>query len=108
MHEQAGTSRVEEPREMSGAIDPPSLDIREQIMRIDRAIAETQEFQAEISRMTIEAGKLSAETRKLDAEGRKLGRDARLSSLVVAVTFVSAVGGLVTGILSLLRASGRG
>ena len=76
------------------ATDFPSLDIREQIVRIDRAIAET--------------GKLSAETRKLEAEGRKLGRDARLSSIVVAVTFVSAVGGLVTGILSLLRASGRG
>ena len=88
--------------------DFPSLDIREQIVRIDRAIAETQKFQAEVGRMNIEASKLSSEARKLDAEGRKLGRDARLSSLVVAVTFVSAIGGLVTGILSLLRASGHG
>ena len=93
---------------MSDAIDRPGLDIREQIIRIDRAIAETQKFQAETDRTTIEASKLGAEIRKLDAEGRKLGRDTRLSSLVVAVTFVSAVGGLVTGILSLLRASGRG
>ena len=76
-------------------------------MRIDQAIAETQKFQTGIGRMNIEASRLSAETRTLDAEGRKLGRDAR-SSIVVAVTFVSAVGGLVTGILSLLRASGRG
>ena len=90
------------------AIDPPNLDIREQIVRIDRAIAETQRFQAEVGRMNVETGKLSAEARKLDAEGRKLGRDARLSSLVVAVTFVSAVGGLVTGILSLLRTTGHG
>ena len=90
------------------AADRSGLDIREQIVRIDRAIAETQKFQAEIGRMNIEAAKLSAETRKLDAEGRKLGRDARLSSVVVAVTFVSAVGGLVTGILSLMRASGHG
>ena len=90
------------------AADLPSLDIREQIVRIDRAIAETQKFQAEVGRMNIEASKLSSEARKLDAEGRKLGRDAWLSSLVVAVTFVSAIGGLVTGILSLLRASGHG
>ena len=90
------------------AADLSGLDIREQIVRIDRAIAETQKFQAEIGRMNIEATKPSAETRKLDAEGRKLGRDARLSSIVVAVTFVSAVGWLVTGILSLMRASGHG
>ena len=64
---------------MSDALDRPSLDIREQIIRIDQAIAETQEFQAEIGRMTIEASKLSAETRWLYAGGRKLGRDARLS-----------------------------
>lgn len=88
--------------------DYSSLDIREQIVRIDRAIAETQKFQAGVGRMNVEASKLSAETSKLDAEGRKLGRDVRLFSIVVAVTFVSAVGGLVTGILSLLRASAHG
>ena len=86
---------------MSDAIDHPSLDIREQIIRINRAIAGTQKFQAE-------ASKLGAGTRELDAGGRKLGRGAYLSSVLVAVTFVSAVGGLVTGILSLLRVSGHG
>ena len=90
------------------AADISGLDIREQIVRIDRAIAETQKFQVEVGRMNVETSKLNAETHKLDAEGRKLGRDARLSSIVVAVTFVSAVGGLVTGILGLLRTFGHG
>ncbi len=85
-----------QPRIGVAAANFPSLDIHEQIVRIGRAIAKTQTFQSEIGRMNIEASKLDAETRRLDAGGRKFSRDARLSSLVVAVTFVSAVGGLVT------------
>ncbi len=36
---------------MSAAIDIPALDIREQIVRIDRAIAETQKVQAKTLRL---------------------------------------------------------
>ena len=67
--------------------DYPSLDIREQIVRIDRAITGTQKFQAE-------AGKLKA--------------DRWFAPFIATATFIAAVGGLVTGILSLLRASGHG
>ena len=64
---------------MSAAL--PSLDIQEQIARIDHAIAETHKFQAE--------------TNKLTAEGRKIRRDYWLAPLAI----VSAV---IVGILARL------
>lgn len=36
---------------MSATTDLPALDLREQIVRIDRAIAETQKFQAETAKL---------------------------------------------------------
>ena len=65
----------------------PSLDIREQIVRIDRAIAETQKFQA---------------------EANKLKADRWIAPFLAGGTFIVAVGGLVTGVLSLMKLSGHG
>lgn len=72
---------------MSQSSDFPTLDIREQIVRIDRAIAETQKFQAE-------TGKLRA--------------DRWFAPVIATGALIAAVGGLVTGILALLRQSGHG
>ena len=80
---------------MSDAADYPTLDIREQIARIDRAIVENAKFQAE--------------TRKLNAEAQKLTADRWVAPFIATGTFIAAVGGLVTGILALLlHTSGHG
>ena len=54
----------------------PSLDIQEQIIRIDRAIAETQKFQREAD--------------KLRSEERKLDRDRWLAPAFAAAGFFGA------------------
>ena len=53
------------------AAELPELDIREQIVRIDRAIAETQKFQAEVG---------------------KIQRDRLLAPFVVIVGGIAALG----------------
>ena len=51
---------------------PPVLDLREQIVRIDRAIAETQKFQAETNRLTAVGG-IAALIASLVTAARALG-----------------------------------
>jgi hypothetical protein len=71
---------------MSTALpDPAPLDLREQIVRIDRAIAETEKFQAE-------QRKLIAEQQKYLAEALKLGWDARFAPYLA---FAAVIGGLL-------------
>lgn len=77
-----------------------SLDLREQIARIDRALvdidraqAETRKFVAEQAKLVDEAAKLRAEDRKLMAEAGKLNRD-RLLAPALAIT--GLVGGIIT------------
>lgn len=68
---------------MSAASDS-SLDLREQITRIDRMIAETQKFQDE--------------ARQLDREARKFERDRTTSALIAGPTILTAgaaIGGLL-------------
>jgi len=71
---------------MSTTFDPDQpLDIREQIARIDRAIAETHKLQQE-------SDKFVAEQKKLIAEAGKLDRDRTLSPWLLGA---SLLGGLV-------------
>ena len=65
-----------------------SLDLRKQIVRIDRAIAETQKFQEEAT--------------KLRAEGAKFDRDRFLAPWLGLAGAVGGVIALVTFILRLL------
>jgi hypothetical protein len=67
----------------------PSLDIREQIIRIDRAIAETQKYQSE--------------SNKLRAEERKLRRDIVIAPWVAAV---GGVAGLIAAAITAAKALG--
>jgi hypothetical protein len=60
------------------SIPYPELDLREQIVRIDRAIAET--------------GKFQAEQRKFIAEAQKLDRDRWLAP---ALAIAAVIGGLL-------------
>ena len=71
------------------ASNPPDLDLREQIARIDRT-------QAELSKLLAEQPKLVAETAKLTAETLKLERDRRVSTLL-------AITGLIGGILAIIQ-----
>ena len=65
------------------------LDMREQIIRIDRAIAETQKFQDEAF--------------KLRNEGLKLGRDRFLSPILAAI----GITGVIVTIANLLLQHAR-
>ncbi len=69
------------------AADMPALDIREQIVRIDRAIAETQKFLAETGKPQRERG---------------------LAPFIAGATLVGGAGGAFAGIMALLRATGHG
>jgi hypothetical protein len=63
------------------------LNVREQIVRIDRSIDE--------------AAKLRAEQGKLIAEGRKLDRDRWLAPLVLAASLAaSLLGGVLVAVIS--------
>ena len=66
-----------------------SLDLQEQIIRIDRAIAETQKFQSESD--------------KLRAEERKLRRDTVIAPWVAAV---GGVAGLIAAAITAAKALG--
>lgn len=62
-----------------------TLDIREQIARIDRAIAETGKLQAETT-------KFAAEQQKLTSESQKLNRERWLSPVLATA---AVIGGLL-------------
>ena len=66
----------------------PILDIRGQVIRIDRAFAEGQRFQAE--------------QRKLIAEAARYEREER--SWSTGIAFVGGITGLVGGLLMILKA----
>jgi hypothetical protein len=72
--------------------DIPRLDLREQIARIDRAMAENQKFQAEREKLLAEALKFEREREKLGAEARKLERDHWLAP---ALAIAAVIGGLL-------------
>ncbi|MEZ0212395.1 MAG: hypothetical protein ACAH27_05525 [Xanthobacteraceae bacterium] len=69
-----------------------TMDLQEQIARIDRANAET--------------GKLVAEAQKLIAEAGKLTRDTKYLPIQMAVTIFAAGGGLVAATVALMKALG--
>jgi F0F1-type ATP synthase assembly protein I len=79
------------------------LDLREQLARIDRAMAESEKFFAENRKRSAEAFKLSAEQLKLAAEQLKLAaetwkldRERKLLPWSLAIALVTGVGiGLV-------------
>ena len=79
---------------ISQEADHPTLDIREQIARIDRLV--------------VENARLQTETRRLNVGGGKLTANRWVAPFIATGTFVAAVGGFVTNILSLLRTTGHG
>jgi len=66
----------------------PPLDLREQIVRIDRAIAETEKFQAE--------------QRKLIAEAQKLTWDRWLAPALAIAAVIGGLLGVATFIAHLM------
>ena len=79
---------------MSDATAEHSLDIREQIVRIDRARAESEKF--------------IAEQRKLIAVAFKFERDARVSRWQISVSVIGGAAGLIAALITALRAFGIG
>jgi hypothetical protein len=61
------------------------LDIRAQLARIDRDMAETHKLLAEQGKLTAEQQKLGAEQMKLFAEGTKFNRDRWLIPIVAII-----------------------
>lgn len=57
------------------SIPDSTIDLSEQIARIDRAQAETRKFVSEMNKLSAEASKLSAEQLKLMAEAMKLDKE---------------------------------
>jgi hypothetical protein len=82
-----------------------SLDLREQIARIDRARAETEKLSEETRKFVAEAHKLAAERDKLAAEARKLNRDRALAPWPVAIVTMGGLAALVGGLLTILKAT---
>ncbi len=70
-----------------------AFGFREQLARIDRALAETEKFRAE--------------QRKLTREATKLERDRRLSPWLVVVGVLGSIGGIIAGVSAVLRLLGR-
>jgi hypothetical protein len=69
-----------------------NLDLREQIVRIDRAIAEGAKLQAETNKFVAEGAKLQAETHKFVAEAAKLSWDRWIAPVLAAASLVVAIG----------------
>ncbi len=65
-----------------------ALNLRAQITRIDRSIAETEKLQEEIR-------KFVAEQNKLAAEARKIGRDYWLAPAGIVIAALSSLGALI-------------
>jgi hypothetical protein len=99
---------------MSATTPLHSLDVQEQISRIDRALAETQKLQretekyvAEQSRLIAEEGKLRAEQQKLFAEDGKLRAETTKFRRDPWFIIVGAlIGALATQLPALLRGLG--
>lgn len=78
---------------MGSSMTTDTLDLQEQIARIDRAQAETRKF--------------VAEQNKLAAEAAKLGRDRWLAPAVVISSSLAAIAATVAAFGSFLRISGH-
>jgi hypothetical protein len=101
---------------MSATLPEPELNIREQIARIDRSLAETHKFQAETDKLFEEGRKMFAENRKFQAQRDKLFEESRkfrrerwilVAGIVTAASaFVGSIGGVAV-FQTLLRFAGH-
>lgn len=73
-------------------IAPDTLDIREQIVRIDRALNESAKFRSERA--------------KSDAQAKKLGRDYDFHPWQIVITLMAAGGALVGAGAALMKVLG--
>jgi hypothetical protein len=81
------------------------FDLKAELARIDRDMAETRKFVAEQAKLQAEQGKLQAEQAKFYAEQAKLTRDRYLAPWLA---IAGLTGGIVTVITLLARLLGRG
>lgn len=90
-----------------------TLDMKEQIARIDRNQAElaklfeeAQKFTAESHKLMAERLKLDAEEQKLRAEADKLRRDHGFAPYALALGAVGGAAGLIVALSALLKNMG--
>ena len=84
------------------------LDMREQLARIDRTLAENRKFAAETQKLTAEQGKLSAEQLKLAAVQLKFSSEQILAAEtnnLRLIRFVTPLAVLVGAAASLIAAA---
>lgn len=77
--------------------DTGSLDLREQIERIDRDIAESRKLRYESDKLNEERNKMWHEARKFEAERDKLLRDRGLAPWIVAASFGGGIVAAIAG-----------
>jgi hypothetical protein len=85
---------------------PASLDLREQIERIDRDIAESRKLRYVSDKLNEERNKLWHEARKSEAERDKLRGDSRLAPWLAVVTTVASIAALIASAISLGKSMG--
>ncbi len=73
---------------MSDAAAEHDLDLREQIVRIDRALAESRKFQAEQQKLIVEAAKYE--------------RERRLAPFVLAISLSAGISAALVSLLGRL------
>ncbi len=84
---------------MSDATAEHDFDLKAQMARINRALVESDKFQAEQRKLIAESDKFQAEQRKLIAEAAKYERERSLAPVVVAASLGA---GVIAGLISLL------
>jgi hypothetical protein len=84
---------------VSDAAAEHDLDLKEQVARINRALVESDKFQAEQRKLIAESDKFQAEQRKLMAEAAKYERERSLAPVVIAASLGA---GVIAGLISLL------
>jgi hypothetical protein len=71
--------------------DTHDFDVAEQLLRLRRALDESDKFRAEQRKRIAESEKLHAEQLKLFAEGLKFERDRWLAPMVAVIAAVASI-----------------
>jgi hypothetical protein len=71
--------------------DHPDLDLRAELIRIDRDRAETHKLMREAEKLHAEDHKLMREAEKFRAEEHKLWRDWRLAPWILGLSLIGAL-----------------
>ena len=84
----------------------PISGVQEQLARIRRAWAESDEFNAEQAKLAAEQSKLAAEQNRFVAEALKFDPDRRLPPWLAVAAISGGIGGTIAGAVEILGLTG--